>query len=86
MGETDAVSDLCNLLQIYWSKVVLLSETKQSVVEMGLIKEWLGDFRGLYDIYVDADGRSRGLTMLWLDSIDLQFLSSSSRHMNVSIH
>lgn len=83
MGETDAVSDLCNLLQIYWSKVVLLSETKQSVVEMGLIKEWLGDFRGLY---VDADGRSRGRTMLWLDSIDLQFLSSSSRHMNVSIH
>lgn len=83
MGETDAVSDLCNLLHIYWSKVVLLSETKQSVVEMGLIKEWLGDFRGLY---VDADGRSRGLTMLWLDSIDLQFLSSSSRHMNVSIH
>ncbi|KAJ8423276.1 hypothetical protein Cgig2_022160 [Carnegiea gigantea] len=47
-------------LDRYWSKVVFLSETKQSVLEMGLIKEWLGDFRGLY---VDADGRSKGLTI-----------------------
>ena len=82
LGESLAVSDLCGLLRRLSSKVVFLSEIKRSKEEMANTVQQLGDFTG---IYVDARGRSRGLTLLWDSNVNVQLLSLSLNHIDTSI-
>ncbi|KAJ8436873.1 hypothetical protein Cgig2_002373 [Carnegiea gigantea] len=63
-------------------KVVFLLETERSAIEMKVIKNQLGDFEGWY---VDAHSRAGCVAMLWAKSVDLNFLSSSMHHTDVSI-
>ncbi|KAJ8435841.1 hypothetical protein Cgig2_003864 [Carnegiea gigantea] len=59
---SQAVTDLCGLLQRLAPKVFFLSETKKNKAEMEDSLRDLGDYFG---IFVDARGRYRGLALLW---------------------
>ena len=68
LGEFQAVSNLRGLLRRLSPKVVFLSETKRSKVEMANAVQQLGDFIG---IYVDARGKSGGLALLWDSNVNV---------------
>jgi len=82
LGETSSVNNLRGLLRRLSPRVVFLSETKKSKVDMELILNRLGDFFG---IFVDSRLRSAGLALLWDRFVDLQFFSSSFHHIDVTI-
>jgi len=67
-GEFQAVSNLRGLLRRLSPKVVFLSETKHSKVEMANAVQQLGDFIG---IYVDALGKSGGLVLVWDSNVNV---------------
>ncbi|KAJ8433729.1 LOW QUALITY PROTEIN: hypothetical protein Cgig2_019797 [Carnegiea gigantea] len=77
-----AVINLRRLLRRLFPRVVFLSETKKSKVDMELILNRLGDFFG---IFIDSGKRLGGLALLGDKSVDLQFLSSSFHHIDVTI-
>jgi len=66
LGTTWTVSDLRKLLRRLVPKLVFLSETKKSKVEMEDLLPALGDYNG---VFVHARGRSGGLSLLWNEEI-----------------
>ena len=82
LGEAQAVKDLCALLRRYSPRLVFLSETKRSRLEMESILPRLGDFRGAF---VDARGRSGGLALLWAKNLELTVESYSLHHIDFTL-
>ena len=78
---TQAVSDLCGLLRRFTLEVVFLPETKKSKVEMNDLLPKLGDF---FRLFVDARGNSAGLALLCDTKVDVELLSCSSHHIDIS--
>jgi len=81
LGETEAVKDLCALLQRFSPRLVFLSETKRSKTEMKAMLVQLGDNHGTF---MDARGRSGGLLLLWDKNLALIVLSYSSNHIDTT--
>lgn len=71
VGESQAVTDLWQLMRRYSPGVVFLLEIKKSNVEMEDVTRQLGQFSG---VYADARGRAGGLALLWDKSLDLVVL------------
>ncbi|KAL5570726.1 hypothetical protein UlMin_020323 [Ulmus minor] len=69
-------------VQQYSPSLVFLSETLSSNSQMERLRSKLG-FSGM--LTWDREGRSRGLCLLWLDSINVQLLSGSKGHIDVMI-
>ena len=63
-------------------KLVFLSETKKSKAEMDNI---LFDSGDLFGIFVDSRGRAGDLALLWDKNIDVDLLSCSFHHIDVSV-
>ncbi|KAJ8428090.1 hypothetical protein Cgig2_024802 [Carnegiea gigantea] len=82
LGATQAVSDLRGLLRRLAPKVVFLSETKRSKLEIDSLLSGLSDFFG---VFVDARGRAGGLTLLWDKKVDVTLLSYSSNHIESTV-
>ena len=63
--------------------LVFLSETKEIV-------NWMKGFQRKLEltqgILVSSDGRSGGLAMIWLEGVDVRFMSCSHSHIDVVVH
>ena len=70
------------LLRRTSSKVVFLSETKRSCMEMEIMRPRLGDYHA---VYMDCCGRVGGLALLWAKTVNLRLQSNSSNHMDAHI-
>jgi len=82
LGETQTVDDLRSLIRRNSPKIVFLSETKRSGVEMEWVRKKLGNFFG---VYVDSRGRAGGLALFWEKSVKLNLCSFSGHHMDANI-
>ena len=69
-------------VQQYSPSLVFLSETLSSNSQMERLRSKLG-FSGM--LTWDREGRSGGLCLLWLDSINVQLLSGSKGHIDVMV-
>ena len=63
--------------------LVFLSETKAIVNWMKGFQRKLEFTQG---ILVPSDGRSGGLAMIWLEGVDVRFMSCSHSHIDVVVH
>ena len=82
LGATQAVADLRGLLRRLALNLVFLLETKRSTSEMNAILRDLSNYVG---VFIDARGRAGGLALLWDKTTNVQFLSSSLRHIDVTV-
>jgi len=83
VGTTQTIFDLYKLLRRLSPKMVFLSKTKWSKVEMESILTELGN---LFRVFVDTRGRVGGLAFLWDKKVDATLLSYSLNHIDCTIH
>lgn len=82
LGQTQAVKDLRALIRRFSHRVVFLSETERSKLEMEEITKVLGDF---YSVFVEARERVGGMALLCNKRTDLTVMSCSSHHIDSTI-
>ncbi|GAV76858.1 Exo_endo_phos domain-containing protein, partial [Cephalotus follicularis] len=81
-GNLQSVRGLLNLTKSFSPNCVFLSETRLSNQEMEAICIKTG-FKNCFT--VNADGRRRGLALLWNEELDLSIQSFSTSHIDLVI-
>ena len=82
LGNPRSVNNLRLVLRRYSPTLVFLSETKQPVAGMEVIKWKLGNYDG---VLVDCRGQSGDVALLWEKSSQISLLSCSSHHIDVMV-
>lgn len=82
LGNPRAVGRLKKLLSRERPDVIFLMETKLGSVEMNIIKNKL-QFQNGY--HVDAMGRSGGLSLMWMDNVDVSIMSASAHYVDCMV-
>ncbi|KAL0446010.1 UNVERIFIED_CONTAM: hypothetical protein Slati_1728900, partial [Sesamum latifolium] len=82
LGGPGTVRQLCEMIRTHNPSLVFLIETKSGKRRADSLKNRLN----MYEIHVDAIGRSGGLLLLWNKDVRASLLSYSSAHIDILVY